>query len=922
MPANLVDDDRRQSSTDTPLDQQGASPLSADENIKLANIEDRLQTPASRGSGFQRLRGFAGRHRRRLVIGGVGTTTVAGLIIGLFSGFLAIFKLDFIGKNVDRVRLARMTHILDRRSDRFITSLVMAEVGGNVGGDTTRNRYFVAKGWDVNHPFAGWYRDLRTSSFFDELERKEGYRFVRQTDGGIDRLVKIETRGVTLNFDDYGRLDTSNIADFERRIIEVFDRNADGRRAFNQAIESVTGRHNLVRRRHVRAWGRESLGITRWTFFENQREDARNRIRTRWTRAVTARHQNGSFIRCLTNASSCPDSTSLNDDQSRTQPPRPNSDESRDLDEAERRIRNGEAPDGPQAGRFARIFANQTMQRLLKTINIIGIVDLLDTIHRMLGNGALVKLIAVSKAAEYAASYVTFQTAASQLKEGANVSGEEVDAFLEMFDNFEKGESYEQVFGEDSSPTALKLISPALAAEEPEFDRVTDDEKVNSEGSAAQRLTNAYNSSFGAIIGPLVEAYRKSGLDSLVRLVSDLFGAILDPIFKAGFSLIRNITGFSVEDAIKSVGEDAINVMGGSPNCTGETTSAQRFSCIDGGAAVTQENFLQSKGGHLLSPQEASILNHRIALEEASEHRRLSPWTRLASLTYERSLASRLLAKAPSNTNQLASSMQTLLAKLSPVQLASSFGQGTLRLPSLFSFNSYAADALDRNLYGLKYYGFTDTELESEPFGGKTQAACDQETSQFKASLQAGEDRADAASSLCLTDSMVANSLISMFTDQDDGGLGAEPFRGSSAPISNTPSGNAQDLARQLLANPRVSYWTNLGVNTRDVVVAISEGRPAYTTCGNATSSTAQINPNMLLFLVELGGQTGFQINALTDKCHSTGSNHYSGKAVDFECNAIPFDIRRADPIAQKYGGRRNGETCSNDYHWHYDFLS
>jgi hypothetical protein len=63
-------------------------------------------------------------------------------------------------------------------------------------------------------------------------------------------------------------------------------------------------------------------------------------------------------------------------------------------------------------------------------------------------------------------------------------------------------------------------------------------------------------------------------------------------------------------------------------------------------------------------------------------------------------------------------------------------------------------------------------------------------------------------------------------------------------------------------------------------------------------------------------------VNALTDKCHTTGSNHYKGLAVDFECQGMPFDVVKNDIIASKYGGQRNSETCSTDKHWHYDFLS
>ncbi len=126
---------------------------------------------------------------------------------------------------------------------------------------------------------------------------------------------------------------------------------------------------------------------------------------------------------------------------------------------------------------------------------------------------------------------------------------------------------------------------------------------------------------------------------------------------------------------------------------------------------------------------------------------------------------------------------------------------------------------------------------------------------------------------------------------------------------------DVQTLAQQMLANPNIKYWTNKGVNTRDVVVALSQGQPAYTTCGNASNATAEVNPSILQFIVDAAQVTKVMVNALTDKCHSNGSNHYSGEAVDLDVgNSGPLSV--LDPIARKYGGTKNSETS----HHHYDF--
>lgn len=136
-------------------------------------------------------------------------------------------------------------------------------------------------------------------------------------------------------------------------------------------------------------------------------------------------------------------------------------------------------------------------------------------------------------------------------------------------------------------------------------------------------------------------------------------------------------------------------------------------------------------------------------------------------------------------------------------------------------------------------------------------------------------------------------------------------------------SGDVQQLAKQILGNPNITYPLDAvspNGSTKAVLQALANGQKAPVTCSNAGRSTSDINSNILEFLVELGSQTRIGVNALTDKCHSNGSPHYDGEAVDFECNAVLFDLTKGDSVAAKYGGKHNFETCSANAHWHYDF--
>ena len=147
--------------------------------------------------------------------------------------------------------------------------------------------------------------------------------------------------------------------------------------------------------------------------------------------------------------------------------------------------------------------------------------------------------------------------------------------------------------------------------------------------------------------------------------------------------------------------------------------------------------------------------------------------------------------------------------------------------------------------------------------------------------------------------------------EPDTGSPSATGSGGLNAPA---PTGDVQQLAKQMLDNPNITYWTTSSGDTHDEVVKLSQGQPAYTTCANATNKTADINPNILKFIIEAGSQTHIMVNALTDKCHTDNSNHYSGQAVDIDLLSDNHDL--IIQVAAKYGGTKNYETD----HMHFDF--
>lgn len=168
-----------------------------------------------------------------------------------------------------------------------------------------------------------------------------------------------------------------------------------------------------------------------------------------------------------------------------------------------------------------------------------------------------------------------------------------------------------------------------------------------------------------------------------------------------------------------------------------------------------------------------------------------------------------------------------------------------------------------------------------------------------------------------LADLITNTSLACNEGDQDScDNLGLEDTGTATSPDGETVSGDIQQLAKAILKNPKIIYETSSeGITPRDVMLAISKGKPAYTTCSNAANTTTDLNPSILKFILAAGQKTNIQVNALTDKCHSDGSNHYSGEAVDIDLQSSG-SLSILTPIATKYGGTKNYETS----HHHFDF--
>jgi hypothetical protein len=121
-----------------------------------------------------------------------------------------------------------------------------------------------------------------------------------------------------------------------------------------------------------------------------------------------------------------------------------------------------------------------------------------------------------------------------------------------------------------------------------------------------------------------------------------------------------------------------------------------------------------------------------------------------------------------------------------------------------------------------------------------------------------------------------------------------------------------QGCAQFLLKSSNVSFWSGLSSGSdRKNMERLARGETAFVP---ATGGHVVPQLKMMQALVAMAKQGHIQINALTGGTHSTGSNHYSGHAVDLDLSTGNAGMIEA--IANRYGGTRNFETD----HIHLDF--
>ncbi len=507
------------------LDQQEADFASKDDSLyrpdttTLENAEstERAEespkstvTPKNTGSFFKKL------GPKKLLAGGFGITLV-GIVFAFssFFGFLNVFKLEHLMKNIELRGFRRYQVAISGRSSKWINAYLairFCEIHDpKVKVSDRKNLLFEAGGVDTNNPIVDWYKTLRLSNFEADLEKKHGIKLtsVAAQEGNVVKfklgiitksdevLARFNLEGLSgktiradqINVESLRRLDFGNR--FKNAHVITFEGNKAGRKVIKQIVEANTKPWQVIKRRHIRKYFMNKLGVRKWRFFEKTRDKMGYKMRSVRNKIIMAalpdRTVTGKFIQCIFGIVECdttsdpsdtknqadgdPSGTNEKDNgrkkndpgdlDSKGDPIDPKSDSPANsiasatdntADDLARKIPDKKFVQVGAKTKFVKNLVDKILTQVakaagpLKFLDWVQWVDTFARISQGLRDHSLTKMVTLARAAQAMGLFQVYMTANDHLKTGdEEVTGQEVNDLMQTLGSVSNSEGWTKV---------------------------------------------------------------------------------------------------------------------------------------------------------------------------------------------------------------------------------------------------------------------------------------------------------------------------------------------------------------------------------------------------------------------------------------------------------------------------------------------
>jgi hypothetical protein len=892
------------------------------------------------GKGYnknQKQKGISGRiqqwRRRRAVVAGVGAfaALLIAAIVLLFS-FLNVFKLDDLMSNIDAKDFKRFNSAMDRRSDKWVQSYLFLRLmqlkGDGVDPDS---EYFRANRVDTDNPIKDWYHTMSTSNFEKDLAEK-GIVFANRDAGNGFKFSVLEVNGKEVAGLTAGDVRNGNLVNKLRtdpnfvnaKLAEV-DLNKPGgskeaRSVIKQIVSDNTRFHQVIKKRQVRKSIANMTGVRDWRFFETTRDKVDNKkitIRDKIvTKAIPQSTFAGKILRCFLGISNCRSSEDPSDPQYQSDPkavPDANPDEP-EID-----------PDTKDPRAYSAVLKEilSSASIALKALNIAQTLNSLSHIDHGIKSGQLSKGVAVARGIQAMGLYQVFETSRDQMKSG-QLTGAEVNQFMQTIGPVSHGEGWTKVIAGQGDASTLTNTAASAGYCNPknqaaiqnnpaegnkQFAYLCSDKQIGGTSRAAT-LENDYKSTIGKILGPIVSAWDSAN--------SGIAGAVLGFINNFTSKLTSVVTGL-IEDVLKLIGlQDDLQsllkwglgkitaFLGAGPIVNGNEAAPVFANWLVQGGAYTAEASARTNGAAKTNPDTRATAQQTVAQYDAQQQSQMSVFDKYLSLSNPDSAAAKQ-AFALSETNP-----SSALAKLTNFGSIFKTIGSTLTQP----FSKHVAAASDTGysgsgFAGIQTYDFPKECLDRDPLSATPKNGTNIQQILGKAKVPDSVltwdlvndsdqwyqyvydkigDRQDADEiavqiyNCNLIDTSTRGGLGYIYGYKNDNGLDDNASGSSSntttTPDGTLPTGNAKDLATQLLpyiSSGKIKCGSAAGGSGPTNCLDIQNTAKGIPIGGNCAVSS--LTPHLLGLILGLVKDDGWTlgISAICSNHHPEGDGPYAG---------------------------------------------
>lgn len=682
---------------------------------------------------------------RRRIIGGVLIGGILGGGFGLFVIFAPLARLESYLSRINQRAFAVAASAVESRMqylfDRYMISHILNMRDCRAVNSFECRADYSNKGMAATL-FTQWQDARAEAKIFDQMGFSIESTNNPDRQAGVHKFTLRDRRGAKITFsgvEDWDRFKAGQSTQGSREI----------GREIRHAMKEKFRWYQVLQRRSIRKYLNRKHGIRLWCFFlcktrdniELRSADAKARYKYRFIERFVYPFSGkyGFLLDCLISGE--PGVGRCSSDSLRER----GLDRDRVPDDvASDIIRRLDAPDAPNSllgyvleTLLAKVLSQQAARTVVRSIPVVGwaifglqIVDMLDRMDSFIDNNGLSKMAAGINASQYVEVYSGYRSINDELKKG-ELGLDEIGAVAQDFDGAEESlvfQSYTDPRGVDREFTynndepykcnngqPINVAAGELVCNEKKVSRTyaIEEWRDNAFVDGIIGILNNYgNCIVTEILGRCPQGEPRDYIRPILGGIEWLSDAVFGGLFRTLLSGIRHLPLVGgIINWVEEKGQELVQAFFAKIfplPCQVDDPGRVKYDCLEAGADVAASEY--GKGGYtdtgemygIGAPQisdEAAvpIFSDHLA-QQRFEYENSSLANRITNVEYPGSLASRFLAIAPSNVNEL------------PGSIFSTFSEGLGQIfTSIFSHAGAQAlpNQLAANAFGVSRYGYS-----------------------------------------------------------------------------------------------------------------------------------------------------------------------------------------------------------------------